>query len=484
MHVGVVLYIVGILLSIFGITFFLPALISLAYAEHLEFVFVYSGIGTIVIGLILWAVFRGHSYTLRMRDGFVITVSFWCVLSLAASVPLMFIPVLNLSFADALFESISGLTTTGATVLSGLDYLPKSLLFYRQFLQWLGGMGIVVLAVAILPALGVGGMQLYRTETPGISGSDSYKLTPKIKETAQALWYVYLGITILCALCYWIAGMSVFDAICHSFSTISIGGFSTHDLSMGYFQSSTINIIASIFMFIAAVNFSLHFYAWKNSQFKHYLYDSEMLFFIAILVIVALISTFTLVSESFYALGQSIEFAIFTSISIATTTGFTVAKINDWPNALGFIVLMASFIGGCVGSTAGGIKVMRILLLFKQGIKELSTLVHPNAIFSIRLRGNIVQSRLIESICGFIAIYLLTFVLLVIALVVLGADFDTAWSAVIACLNNLGPGLSSVSDNYSGLTESIKFVLCLAMLLGRLEILTVLVLFTRLFWQK
>jgi trk system potassium uptake protein TrkH len=396
----------------------------------------------------------------------------------------MLAPSLELAFIDAIFESISGLTTTGATVLSGLDYLDHSILFYRQLLQWLGGMGIVVLAVAILPALGVGGMQLYKTETPGTSSNKDNKLTPKITETAQALWYIYLGITIICALCYWIAGMSVFDAICHSFSTIAIGGFSTHDLSMGYFQSSTINIIASIFMFIAAVNFSLHFFAWKNTKIKHYFTDPELSFFIIILASISLISVIILTSNQTYPISQSLEYGIFTSISIATTTGFAVDNINAWPNALPFILFFASFAGGCMGSTAGGMKVMRILLLLKQGSKELKALVHPSAIFSIRLRGNIVSKRLMESLSAFIAIYLLTFVLLMIILLVMNVDMLTAWSTVTACLNNLGPGLGEASLNYFEFTDSVKAVLCAAMLLGRLEIMTVFVLFSRLFWQR
>ena len=418
---------------------------------------------------------------MRIKDGFLVTVMFYLALGSFGSIPFANTDGIGLSTADALFESFSGLTTTGATVITGLDEIPQSILFYRQQLQWLGGMGIIVLAVAILPMLGVGGMQLYRAETPGPM-KDS-KLTPRIHQTALALWSIYLGLTTTCALAYWVAGMNFFDAICHSFSTVAIGGFSTHDLSIGYFNSPAIEAVAIVFMVICGINFSLHFYAFKGNA-HHYLADEETRFYFTILVVAAIITTSVLLLHSTYDSWQAVRAGLFTVVSIFTTTGFTTANFSTWPSMLPYLVFFGAFTGACAGSTGGGMKVVRVLLIWKQGIREIYRLIHPNALFPIKLNHRPVSSSVIEAIWGFFSIYVILVLTLTLTMVASGMDFLTAFSAVGACINNLGPGLGDVAQHYGDISDSAKIVLTFAMILGRLEIFTLLVLFTFMFWRK
>ncbi|MEX1215871.1 TrkH family potassium uptake protein, partial [Saccharospirillum sp.] len=372
-------------------------------------------------------------------------------------------------------------TTTGATVVVGLDSLPKSLLFYRQQLQWMGGMGIIVLAVAVLPMLGIGGMQLYRTETPG--PVKDTKLTPRITETAKALWYIYLALTIACALGYWAAGMSLFDAIAHSFSTVAIGGFSTHDASIGYFDSVAVEMVAVVFMILSVANFGLHFIAWRNRSLKQYLLDPEYRFFIVIMLLFVGLTTATLLLTQVYSPGESLRYGIFEAVSLLTTTGYGTADFATWPLYLPFFLILASFIGGCAGSTAGGIKVIRTMLLLKQGLREIKRLIHPAGIFPIKVGKRPVGDRIIEAVWGFFSMYIMIYGLILFALLATGMDFITSWSAVAAALNNLGPGLGDVTNHYANIPDLAKWVLCIAMLLGRLEIFTLLVLFSPHFWR-
>lgn len=302
---------------------------------------------------------------LRVRDGFLITTLFWVVLSVAGSIPFYLSNNAPYTYVDSLFEAVSGLTTTGATVITGIDSLPESMLWYRQQLQWLGGMGIIVLAVAILPMLGIGGMQLYRAEVPGPVKDN--KLTPRIGETAKALWYIYVALTVLCALAYWAAGMSWFDAIGHSFSTIAIGGFSTHDASIGYFDSALIEMIAVVFMIIAGANFALHFMAFRQRSLKSYWQDSEFRFYFSMLAGVSLITVLVLIYTATLDPSTAITKGIFEVVSIATTTGFGAADFSQWPLMLPFMLFVLAFMGGCAGSTGGGMKVMRVLLIYRQG---------------------------------------------------------------------------------------------------------------------
>ena len=483
MNWTVVQRILGLLLMMFSLTMLPPVLISFIYDEQSWMPFL-KGFGmTLAAGILFWLPVHKSKRDLRLRDGFLVVASFWTVLGTAGAAPLYFADALSLSFTDAVFESMSGLTTTGATILTGLDDLPKSILYYRQQLQWLGGMGIIVLAVAVLPMLGVGGMQLYRAETPGPVKDN--KLTPRITETAKALWYVYAAFTVTCMLGYMAAGMGWFDALCHAFSTVAIGGFSTHDLSIGYFNSTAVDLVAIFFMFAAGINFSLHFFAWRYISIRHYSKDPEFRAYAGMLLAVSVVVVAVLLQHRhFDAPGQTLIKGVFQAVSIATTTGFTTDNFSAWPTVLPVLLIFASFIGGCAGSTAGGIKVIRWLLIYKQGVREIVRLVHPSAEIPVKLGNTAVQFRVVDAVWGFFSIYVVVFVVMLLIMMATGLDQVTAFSAVAATLNNLGPGLGDVSSGFMSLSDTAKWISVAGMLLGRLEIFTLLVLITPTFWRR
>lgn len=503
MHPRSILRILGLLMQLFSATMLPPLAISLATADGTHLAFATAFALLLSFGLICWYPVRNRRSELRLRDGFMIVALFWVVLGLAGAVPLALSAQPEMTLVDAIFESISGLTTTGATVLVGIDELPTSILWYRQQLQWFGGMGIIVLAVAILPMLGIGGMQLYRAETPG--PMKDTKLTPRITETAKALWYIYLGLTIACALAYWLAGMGAFDAITHSFSTVAIGGFSTHDASIGYFDSALIESVAVVFMLLSGINFALHFVATRrivsikfdeSSQKKNiiidprkmdirpYIQDPECRTYVTLLASVAALTTAALyLTGTFDSFGSALHHGIFQAVSIGTTTGFTTSEYFTWPIFLPVLLLFASFVGGCAGSTGGGLKVIRFLLLVKQGIREIQRLVHPNAQIPVKIGTKVLPERVISAVWGFFSVYIATFSIMMLMLMATGLDQVTAFSAVAASLNNLGPGLGEVGLNYAALNDFAKGTLSFAMLLGRLEIFTLLVLLTPTFWR-
>jgi len=478
MHYNVIRRISGLLLGVFSITMLPPIIVSYIYNEQNHQPFIIGFLTIFLTGFILWFSAKNAKEDLRTRDGFIIATIFWISLGLSGAIPLYLSSMPSLSLTDAIFESISGLTTTGATVITGLDDLPKSILFYRQQLQWFGGMGIVVLAVAILPMLGIGGMQLYKAETPG--PVKDAKLTPRITETAKALWEIYLGLTIACTLAYWAGGMTFFDALTHSFSTISIGGFSTHDASFAFFDSSTLNYICIVFMVIAGINFALHFKAAKSLNVKTYTQNSELKTYLSILTVHTL-----LICAAFYYLGYSdiIEQTLFQVVSFATTSGFTSTNHASWPLFIPVLLIFMSFYGGCAGSTAGGIKVIRILIMLKQLGKEITHLIHPHADMPIKLDQHVVSRTVINAVWSFFSAYILSFGILMILMMMTGLDQVTAFSAVAATLNNLGPGLGDISSSYLTLPDASKWIACFSMLLGRLEIFTLLVLFSPVFWR-
>jgi|TARA_B100000809_G_C15091506_1_gene513361 trk system potassium uptake protein TrkH len=479
----VILNILGILLALFSTSLLPPLALSLIYSDNTTTAFLVAYLVTLATGLACYLPTRRQGRDLRLRDGFLIVVLFWTVLASFGALPLLLSNNPAMGLTDAFFESMSGLTTTGATVLVGIDDLPISIRYYRQQLQWLGGMGIVVLAVAVMPMLGIGGMQLYRAETPGpIKNS---KLTPRITETAKALWYIYLGLTVACAIGYWLAGMTVFDAIGHSFSTVAIGGFSTHDASIGFFDSPLISAIASLFMIAAGMNFALHFLALRQRNFLVYLQDTEVRVFLGFLLLVTVLTCGVLWStNTFSDATTTLWHGIFQVISIGTTTGFTTSGFHWWPSLLPVLLIMMSGIGGCAGSTAGGVKVIRMILLYKQGRREINQLIHPSAFFPIKLGGKPVPDNVINAIWGFFALYIFSYLVLSLAMTATGADPLTAFSAVTACLNNLGPGLGAVAKNYAAIDPAGKWILSGAMLMGRLELFTLLVLLTPAFWRS
>ncbi|MGB1139590.1 MAG: TrkH family potassium uptake protein [Halioglobus sp.] len=520
MHLSITSKILGVLLMLFSSTMIVPLLMGLTAMDGTAAAFFYALLITFAGGLVLWFPCRKATHELRIRDGFLITSLFWTVLGLFGALPFAMIDNLDLTPTEAVFESISGLTTTGATVIVGLDDLPHSILLYRQLLQWLGGIGIIVVAVAILPMLGIGGMQLYKAETPGPS-KDS-KLTPRITETAKALAAVYVVLTALCAFAYYLAGMTPFDAVAHSFSTVAIGGFSTHDASMGYFDSNAVLLVCTVFMIFAGINFGLHFIAWRRlardingltPPGAHlvgfsgrvtcarqrlmaidralrpagwgvaYAKDSETRFYLCVLAICAMASIAYLIYTATLPPGEAFMHGLFQAVSITTTTGFATQDFASWPLFLPFMLLMFSFIGGCVGSTGGGMKAMRIMLIYKQGIRELKQLVHPNAVIPLKVGRQRVPAAVVSAVWSFFAVYTACFIVIMLLLMATGLDFTTAFSAVAASLNNLGPGLGEVAENYSSISDVAKGILCFTMLLGRLEVFTLLVLFTPMFWR-
>ncbi len=497
MHLKTILSLTGLLLTLFSLVLLAPIAVALACNEAALSDFLRAFAVTLGAGLLLWLPLRPIR-DLRNRDGFIVVTLFYFALGAFGALPFITLGVVD-SWSGAVFESVSGITTTGASVMTGLDALPKSLLMYRQLLQWLGGMGIVVLAVAVLPMLGIGGAQLSRSELTGPDKAS--KLAPRIAETARALWLVYLGLTIACALAYYLAGMSLFDAVGHAFSTVSIGGFSTHDTSMGFFDSRAINSVAVTFMVISGLSFALHFRLFREIRLKisgrlealperrglgrwvPYLANSEAKAYLLILLTLSCI-----VSAGLSAYGVSdrvIQDAVFQVVSAATTTGFVTTDFSLWPAFLPTLLLFSAFVGGCAGSTGGGLKVVRVLLVYRQGMHEIKRLIHPTGVFPVKLDGIPVPSREMQAVWGFIALYALTFVVMLLLVLMLGElDFLSAFSAVAACLNNLGPGLGEVADNYGATSAAGKWLLSITMILGRLEIFTLLVLLTPTFWRR
>ncbi len=483
MQLSAIQRILGILLMLFSLTMLPPVVVSLWYRDGATTPFLIGFVIIFLVGGLSWAPVRRQRRELRLRDGFMVVVMFWTVLGLTGALPFMLAHHPQMSLTDAVFESVSGLTTTGATVIIGLDALPRSILYYRQQLQWLGGMGIIVLAVAVLPMLGIGGMQIYRAETPG--PMKDTKLTPRITETAKALWYIYLWLTVACVLAYWGAGMELFDAVGHAFSTVAIGGFSTHDASMGFFDSTLIEMIAVLFLLLSGINFALHFVAWRGRNLRIYFLDTEFRYYLVVLVVVSVTAVWALHGKGVYPeWGEAVVKGVFHAVSIGTTAGFTTTDYSQWPGFIAILLLFTSFIGSCAGSTGGGIKVIRFLLLIKQGLREINRLIHPNAMIPVRVGEKIVERRVVEAVWGFFALYVATFGLMYLALALTGLDLLTAFSAVAASINNLGPGLGSVGSSYAHLNDPAKWILCFAMLLGRLEIFTLLVLLTPAYWRK
>ncbi|AHF75376.1 Potassium transporter [Sodalis praecaptivus] len=483
MHFRTITRIVGLLVILFSVTMIIPGLVALIYRDGAGSAFAQTFFCAQAIGLLLWLPNRRQKSELKSREGFLIVVLFWTVLGSVGALPFLFAEHPNLSVTDAFFESFSGLTTTGATALVGLDTLPHAILFYRQMLQWFGGMGIIVLAVAILPILGVGGMQLYRAEMPGPLKDN--KMRPRIAETAKTLWLIYVALTIACALALWGAGMPAFDAIGHSFSTIAIGGFSTHDASIGYYHSPLINTIVAVFLLISGCNYGLHFAALSGHNLKVYWRDPEFRMFISVQLTLVVVCILILWRYDVYDSSlQTLNQAFFQVVSMATTAGFTTDSIAQWPLFLPILLLCSAFIGGCAGSTGGGLKVIRILLLYLQGSRELKRLVHPNAVYTIKLGSRALPERILEAVWGFFSAYALVFILSMLAVVATGVDNFSAFAAVAATLNNLGPGLGVVADNFTSMNAVAKWILILTMLFGRLEVFTLLVLFTPTFWRE
>lgn len=483
MNLLMVQRILGLMLLLFSLTMLPPIGVSLGYADGHWYPFAAAFAVVAAIGLALWFPVRKLRGDLRLRDGFLVIAVFWVFLGLAGATPLLISDVPKLSFTDAVFEAVSGFTTTGATVIIGLDELPKSILYYRQQIQWLGGMSIIVLAVALMPVLGIGGMSLYKADTPG--PMKDQKLTPRIAHTAKALWAVYVLLTALCATGYYLAGMDLFDAIGHAFSTLSTGGYSPYDASLGHFDSAAVDIIATLFMFLGGVSFALHFSALRRHDPGLYFHDPEfMAYFRLIAVIILSASVYLWLEGEFGSMAESLRHTAFHVVSVHTGTGYTTTGFAHWPGAMPALLMMLTFIGGCAGSTTGGMKVIRWLLVFRQGVAELKRLVHPSAEIPVKLADRAVPQRVIIGVAGFFAMYFIVFGVLMLALMMFGLDQVTAWSAIAASINNVGPGLGDVTVTFNGVPDAAKWICAIAMIAGRVEIFTLLLLLTPAFWQK
>ncbi len=485
MHWRAVGYLLGVLLMVFSTAMLPPLVMAWAYGDGALGAFGEAYLLTLGSGFVLWLLLRRVPRDLSHRDGFLLVTLFWAVLALFGAIPL------HLSGAtpgvtDAVFESMSGLTTTGSTVLSGIGELPHAVRFWRQELQWLGGMGIIVLAVAILPILQIGGMQLYKAEVPG--PVKDQKLTPRVNETAKALWLIYAGLTMAAAVALWIAGLSPFDAVAHSFSAVATAGFSTHDASIGHFGNPAVEYIIAVCMFLGGINFALHFAFLHGDGLRAYLSDPEFRTYALLLAGLVGVTTLVLAGYRTYPTAEeTFRRALFQALSIGTTTGFATADYEAWPSLLPYLLLLSGFFMASAGSTGGGIKVVRFLIMLKQGYRQSYLLIHPHAIAPLKLRGRPVPEGVIQAVWGFFAVYVSTFVILVMVMLALeGGDFLTAAGAVGATLTNIGPGLGGVgpADSFAAISLPGKWVLALAMLVGRLELFTFFVLLLPGFWRK
>lgn len=478
-------YMVGILLMMVSITMLPPIGIAWWYdSPEVIDPFANTLLATLGFGLLCWLPLKIQRFKmdLRNRDGFIVVVAFWILLSLFCALPFVLSATPNIRLVDAVFEAISGLTTTGGTVLFGLDSMPKALLYYRAQLNFLGGMGIVVLAVALLPMLGVGGMQLYKAETPGPMKDE--KLTPRITETAKSLWLIYVGINVLCTLAFWAAGMSFFDAICHSFATIALGGFSTHDASIGYFNSPMIELVAGFFSLVAAVNFALFFLAWRSRSLMAVFRDAEFQFCMLVMGTLIAATCIYLYTSHTFAAWPSAYHGFFQAASVITDNGLSTADYPArWPKEVSLLLLLGSFFGGCIGSTCGGIKAMRFLLLFKQSIREIRLLIRPSAKFAVKIGERTIPDRVIHAVWGFYFLYILSYCLFSFALTVTGVDLVTAFGSVAACINNMGIGLGETATGFAPLNDAATWFLSASMIVGRLEVFPLLLLFHGDFWK-
>ena len=478
------LYMVGVLMILFSATMLPPMGVAWWYDSYdVVLPFAKALAASLAIGLLCWLPVCRFKIDLRNRDGFILVVAFWVLSSLLGALPFILSENPHLRLVDAVFETVSGLTTTGATVLSGLDRMPKSILYYRAQLHFLGGIGIVILAVALLPMLGIGGMQLYRASTPGPMKDE--KLTPRITETAKNLWLIYTGLNFACFLAYWLAGMSPFDAVCYSFSTISLGGLAPHDASIGHFQNPVFEWITAFFMLVVMVNFALYFVAWRSRSLKVVYENPEFRFCMKVVAGVVALASLHLYLDG-VSWWDSVHLGVFQGISIISGTGLVTAGYpthESWPAFVPLLLLLGSFFGGCAGSTCGGIKAIRFLLLYKQSVREIRLLVRPTAQIAIKLGDHPIPDRVMQAVWGFYYLYIFCYCAFSLALAATGVDLVTAFGSVAACLNNMGVGLGETAGGFGVLNDAATWLMALAMLVGRLEIFPLLLLFLPDFWK-
>lgn len=481
MHWTPITRLFGMLLMLYSASFIPSIGVAFYFDDGQWTVFTLSMAITLLAGLLMWFPVRNTQSDIGVREGYFVVSLFWILLGAVGSLP--FLLSLHLDFTDAMFESISGFTSTGSTVIVGLDSLPRSLLYHRQQIQWLGGMGIIVLAVAVLPLLGIGGMQLYQAEASGVAKHE--KITPRIAETARSLWLIYVCLTVFCAIAFWGAGMQPFDAIGHAMTTISTGGFSTHDASLGYYDSALIEMIAIVFMIAGGTNFALHFMALRNRTTRTYTQDGEFRAYVAILLATTILITVTLfIVGTEQSLLGALRVSGFQVVSLMTSTGFATETFSSWPLYVPLLIVLVAHIGGCAGSTAGGVKVLRILLLWKLGLRQLFQLAHPQAISVIKLNRRLIPDDQLFSVWGFYTLYIFSSLFLTLAMMAAGLDLVSAFGAVSATITLMGPGLGDVATDFSTVNSAVKWLGILAMLIGRLEVFTLLILFLPAYWRN
>lgn len=476
------LYLLSIPVLVLGAVFLLFGLLSaFLFDDNVHLPFFELAAGALVAGTLGLFGIPGSIGNIGYRESLLFVALTWTLMGLLGGLPFMLIN--DLSFTDATFEAVSGITTTGATVMTGLDAMPKSLLLYRQFLQWMGGLGVIILVVAIMPMLNIGGMRLYKAETPGpVKGE---KLAPRISHTARYLWYVYLVLTLACILSYWLAGMDIYEAIAHSFTTVSTGGFSTKDASMAYFDSVAIEWVANVFMLLGAINFGLHFIVFSGRNPRQYWRDEETRWFLLIVAGASLLIGAGLwLAGTYQGLDTSLRYVIFQVISFITSTGFFSADYAAWPGATTLMLIILAYIGGCAGSTAGGNKVVRNALTIKAILQEIKYLIHPRGVFTLKFNRRPVTRDVMDSVKGYMFIAATLTIILTLLLMMTGLDFLSALSAVSACINVNGPAFGALSSNFIPVSDIGTWILSLTMILGRLEFFTLLALFHPAFWRR
>ena len=477
-----ILNIVGILNLFFGLTMVFPLLCGLLYKDSSVIPLLESMIFTVGGGALLHLFFRGaKAEVITQREGMAIVAIAWTAIGLTGALP-FYLGIENCSFVDAFFESVSGATTTGASILTDIESVSKGLLFWRSFIQWLGGMGIIVLSVAILPFLGVGGMQLYKAEVPSPVPD---KLKPRIRDTSMILWKVYALVSLAQVVLLLLGGMSLYDALCHAFTTMPTGGFSTRNASVAHYNSVYLDTVIIVFMILAGINFSLHYQVMRGRPLAFWR-DSECRFFLGAVLVLVILVSFDVYGAVYRSVGQALRYGSFQVVSIVTTTGFATADYEKWPAMSQLILLLCMFLGASAGSTGGGMKCLRVMLCFKFCYKELFLLIHPRAVTHVKIAGKAVPDDIMRSVLGFMALYMGLFALSSVILAGMGVDFMTAVGAVAATIGNIGPGFGMVGpvDNYALIPEMGKWLLIWCMLLGRLEVFTVIILLVPEFWRK
>lgn len=478
----IVINLCSFLVVLYSLTMIPPMLLAIVEKERSVFAFLSTFTTFLPTGSLAWGITRQEKIQLETRDGFIIIVLFWLLFSFISAMPLWLDDSLNISFADAMFEGVSGITTAGGTIFNNINKLPVSVVYYRSQLNFIGGLGVIVVAVAVLPLLGIGGMKLYQSEMPGPFKEE--RLTPRLADTAKSLWFTYMLLGLACTLAYVAAGMPFFDALCHGLSTVSLGGFSTQSDSIGYYHSYMIELVAGAFSLLSAFNFTLYFVALSRRSFEPFRNNSELRFFLCVVAFVVAIVTFEVWHAGIYPLPASFVHSFFMVSSIITGNGLAITDYASWPEHIVIFMLSVSFFGGCIGSTCGGIKALRFLILFRQSRHEIHQLTHPRAIMSVRVGNTVISDRVLRSVWSFFFLYILCTCFFIWMMTLMGYDLLTAFSSTAACINNMGLGFGQTASGFGSLNVGAKYLLCGAMILGRLEVYPVLILLSRTFWRS